>query len=182
MQTLNVKNPVDSESSVDKNNPIWWKSLLAFILACSAYGAFFLHNKQSAQYQDRIVAITSGLPILVDRIRYRQESFSDMQPTVLWSGEGAKVLQVERFTNRLFFGIHSTEWTVLSKTASGRYFSVEYRLYRTDDCETPLACAHLQTFQGLNEKQARSKVFRTGNRALYRELFNEDMPPTEVKA
>jgi hypothetical protein len=164
----------------------WWSFMPLLIFICFAYGVVVIVDhywrKLDAEYAEQVVAVTKGIPVLVERIRHVEPSFQDMQPAVVWSGEGAKILLTEKQTLHRVFSGDSTSWTVLGRTPKGRFFSASYELYRGQECEEILKCVPLHSFRGLTEKEARRKVFNAGKRDLYRELFGEDMPPTEVNA
>lgn len=165
----------------------WLDFMPLLLFICLAYGAWLIFQRYEQQtdkqYTERSVAITTGIPVLVERIRHVEDSYQDMQPAVMWSGEGAKILLVEqREGSPYLFGGKRISWTVLARTPKGRFFSVDYVLFLRQECEEALKCADLQAFRGLTETEARVKVFRAGKRDLYRELFGEDMPPTEIKA
>lgn len=169
-----------------KQQASWLDFLPMLVFIVLVYGAWVLYHRVEQEadkkYVEQVTAITTAIPVLIDRIRETEKSYQEMQPDVIWSGEGAKILLVnQREYVRMLGGIR-TSWTVLARTPKGRFFKVGYELYKRDDCDDPLKCVGLNSFHGLTEEKARAEIFNAGNRKLYRELFGEDMPPNEVKA
>jgi hypothetical protein len=140
------------------------------------------------KFAQRTEAISKAIPDLLGSFSARQEQYTTkgMLPAVIWSGKGATILSVEKtnLRRRSFFdqGEPFVLWSVLAKTPRGNLFTLDYELYRDAECEKPLDCVREGAFRPLNEEAAKRHVFGMKDPILYRNLFNEDMPPTEIKA
>lgn len=105
------------------------------------------------------------------------------QPQLRWVGADSALIHASApdIVKPTFLPTYAS-WEVLARTASGRYFVVRYRLNLGDECDSPVDCLLFDCLTPMTEEMLKEWLFMRELGVVYKQIFNEPMPPKVVKA
>jgi hypothetical protein len=173
-----------SESSRKKLDSL---ASLAFIvlIAFSIYHLYSLNTPESRLQREAYV--TANISKSFAELNELHEYYEPLKPATRWLGRDAKLLHIEKFSDDLFF-VKKTKWNILAQTPAGNFFTAQYLseyhfadFYISANCDKNLSCVKFKAVYPLSRAQAKEELFRAGKRDSFKEIFNEEAPPVEIK-
>lgn len=164
-------------------------TILLFVLFIVGIVQFWEYRRQGERerVERHASKVETSLLKVLAAANYRQDG-RGMQPTVVWSGEGATLLHSVHasYQSGIIVKDMVHSWQMLAKTPSGNYFSVLFYLKDRDlpcDENNIEKCVDQYSFSPIKADEIKAHVYRVyKDPALYKRLFNEDMPALDVKA
>ncbi|MFK4705581.1 hypothetical protein ABIC83_002420 [Roseateles asaccharophilus] len=163
--------------------------MMLLLLAMAGVAQFigYLQKRDRDEMDRRSAVVEMNLQRVLASASHRQPG-NGMLPDVVWSGEGATLVNSrhQSFLSGAFGSESVHRWDMLARTPSGNHFSVEFYLR---DADTPCdesaieKCVRQYRLSPIKDDELKSYVYRVyKDPALYKRLFNEDMPALDVKA
>jgi hypothetical protein len=139
---------------------------------------------QTARYRLHVAQANKQIESIFRTLQRRQpRPQMGPAPDVVWEGADARILLRDSSVDPKRVHTRDTAyWSFVAMTPSGRFFSARYELWRSSECSVAIQCVSLSIFKVLSPEEAKEVIFAAGNKNLYEELFEEPMPPLEVKA
>lgn len=160
-------------------------SALAALLGVAGWGVITFFKAAEVEERQRLAtAVANGtkqLPEAFSSMEYTSPTVTtEVQPALRWQGKDSSMLHVDSGVRNSRAWGPEPYWTVLGRSAGGRYFSATFKLSGRD-CLVD-KCLRLADFRQLSLENAKYHVFHLKDAALFEKLFNEKMPPAEVPA
>lgn len=153
---------------------------LAVLVMLLVFSCVQLEERSQLRFKTQIATIDRELPELIRK--FRSATATDSGTSLIWSGEGAQVIEQEFEVRKTKVSGDQARWHLTLKTASGRFFDLRFELLKQDNCEIAADCLTVDYFVPRTTQEIKARIVRSGNARLYQELFNEPMPAREIPA
>jgi hypothetical protein len=167
---------------------------VATVVVFVACGVFVWHSVHEGQQkiaeanQTVVAHINDYLPKAFSEWHATVPSTKPLVPDTLYSGQDSVIVAIQPTTDYRGFNSRIPAWDVLAKSATGRYFTLHYRLCADCDVDSGrLQWKRLDdpeysnnAMRVLSVEEAKDWLYRAGKRKEFKAEFGTDAPPAAV--